>query len=86
MYFIRFRDRIKIGHSIDVRDRLRAIPVDQVLAVMPGTRLDERRCHAAFADLRVQGEWFRAEPRLLEFIGLLEDDSVWTSPSSQQAG
>lgn len=71
VYFVRFGDRVKIGFSTDVRTRLVAIPHDEVLAVVPGTIRDEKRCHAAFADLRLTGEWFTAAPRLLDFAAAL---------------
>lgn len=68
VYFVRFRDRIKIGWSSDPDKRIRALPHDEVLHLQPGTIEDERRCHAAFAHLRDRGEWFRMEPDLVEFI------------------
>jgi hypothetical protein len=68
VYFIQLGNRIKIGHSIDVRRRLTEVPHEQVLATVPGSPRDEARCHAAFKHLRTSGEWFRAEPDLLEFI------------------
>lgn len=67
VYFVRFRDRIKIGWTTELARRLKAIPHDEVLAVVPGSMGDERRCHAAFAHLREQGEWFRAESDLIAF-------------------
>ena len=45
-----------------------AIPHDDILGFLPGTRLNERQCHTAFAHLREQGEWFRPEADLLAFI------------------
>jgi len=71
VYFIRFRDRIKIGYSISPTSRIGQQPHDEVLAIMPGTLADEKRCHAAFAHLRENGEWFRPEPDLLAFIAQL---------------
>lgn len=68
VYFLRFHERVKIGFTTDIRGRFKAIPHDEVLGWVPGTRLDERRCHEAFAHLRETGEWFRAEPDLLGFI------------------
>jgi hypothetical protein len=68
VYFIRFRDRVKIGYTTDLPHRLAVLPHDEVLHVQPGTRVHEKRCHAAFAHLRENGEWFRAEPDLMAFI------------------
>ena len=36
--------------------------------IVPFSILEEKDAHEKFADLRVRGEWFRAEPDLLEFI------------------
>lgn len=71
VYFVRYRDRIKIGYSIDPRTRIQAHPVDEVLAIVPGERIDEKRMHTAFAHLRENGEWFRAEPELLDYARTL---------------
>lgn len=68
VYFIRFRDRIKIGWTGNVKQRLSDLPHDEVLAVIPGTMTHEKQCHAAFAHLRYSGEWFRPGPDLLAFI------------------
>lgn len=67
VYFVRYRDRVKIGFSINPMDRIKAHPYDEVLAIVPGERVDEKRAHAAFAHLRENGEWFRAEEELLAF-------------------
>jgi hypothetical protein len=68
IYFARFGDKVKIGFTTNLRGRLDAIPHDEILGTAPGMLADEKRCHAAFAHLREQGEWFRAEPDLLAFI------------------
>jgi hypothetical protein len=67
VYMIRLGDRVKIGFTTNLRQRMYDLPHEEILAVVPGTVVDERRCHAAFAHLRVAGEWFRAEPELLTF-------------------
>lgn len=67
VYFVRYRDRVKIGYSIDPLTRIKAHPFDEILAIVPGDRTAEKRAHAAFAHLRENGEWFRAEDDLLEF-------------------
>jgi hypothetical protein len=68
VYFVRFRDRIKIGYTTNMISRMDAVPHEEILAVHPGTMRDEKRCHEAFAHLRENGEWFRIEPDLLAFI------------------
>jgi hypothetical protein len=71
VYFVRFSDRIKIGWSGNPASRFRNIPHDEVLAVVPGSMQHEHQYHARFHYLRTGGEWFRAEPELVEFIASL---------------
>jgi len=68
VYFLRFSDRVKIGFSTDPRTRISQLPHDEVLAIFPGTRLNERQLHAAFGDLRLTGEWFTLDDRILDFV------------------
>lgn len=58
VYFIRFRDAVKIGLTTDVPRRLKELPWDEVLAVVPGSRQIEGDWHARFAGQRITGEWF----------------------------
>jgi T5orf172 domain. len=67
VYIVKLGDRVKIGFTTNMHQRMRDVPHEEILAVVPGTMQDEARCHAAFAHLRVAGEWFRAEPELLQF-------------------
>ena len=71
VYFIQFGDRIKIGYTTDLAQRMTAVPHDKILALIAGTMTDERRCHEKFAHLRLTGEWFSAGPDLLKFIDKL---------------
>ena len=71
VYFIQFGDRIKIGYTTDLDQRMNALPHDKILALIAGTMTDERRCHEKFAHLRLTGEWFSAGPDLLKFIDKL---------------
>lgn len=72
-YFFQRGSTIKIGHSAIPKQRISHIrsgsaePVE-VLAVIPNTIIDEATAHEKFAHLRISGEWFRAEPDLIEFI------------------
>lgn len=68
VYFVRFRDLIKVGFTTNMLSRMGSIPHEEILGTAPGTMADEKRCHAAFKHLRVSGEWFRPEPELLAFI------------------
>lgn len=68
VYFLRFGDRVKIGYTGNLAQRLRALPHDELLGTIPGDESTEWDLHERFAHLRIKGEWFRAEPELLEFI------------------
>lgn len=68
VYFIRKGGLVKIGFTTHRARRFRELRPDAILGSVKGTTLDERRCHTAFAHLRVEGEWFRQEPELLDFI------------------
>ena len=68
VYFIGFRDRIKIGFSTDVHARLQRVAHDRVLAVIPGTMATEKALHHRFAHLRVSGEWFEPGDDLMAYI------------------
>ena len=77
VYFVRCEAFIKIGVSDDVRARFRAllsaspyelIPLGYIPGDPDGVDELEERLHIRFALLRHRGEWFRAEPDLLEFI------------------
>jgi len=75
--FVFFQGFVKIGISTDIPNRLNGIhsrhPLPlTVLGVIPlppkmhGAK--DRSIHDQFAQLRQQGEWFRAEPELLQYI------------------
>jgi len=68
VYYLRWRERIKIGTSRQPRQRLAAILHEELLAFEPGDRSLEQQRHREFADLREGGEWFRADPRLTDHI------------------
>jgi len=58
VYYLRFRDRVKIGTSATPRRRLAAIMHEELLAFEPGDRHVEHQRHVEFADVREGGEWF----------------------------
>ena len=72
-YFARRGDLIKIGHTAIPKERiakLRSASSERldVLAMVINTIIDEPTAHKKFHHLRVRGEWFRADPELLDFI------------------
>ncbi len=76
VYFVRASDMIKIGTSTNVSKRICALqtasPVRlDLLLVIPGSADLERELHRKHAKLRSHGEWFRAEPALVEHVAIL---------------
>lgn len=64
---------IKIGIAVNVRRRVNglqtALPYPVVvLGTVKGSIVNERFIHRDFHRLRLQGEWFRRDPALLDFI------------------
>lgn len=69
VYYIRYRDQIKIGTSANPRLRLASIPHDEVLAFERGGRALERRRHEQFAAHRYPGtEWFAVHDALAAHV------------------
>ena len=69
VYYIRQRERIKIGTSSNPRSRLAALHYDEVLAFERGDRRVEQRRHAEFASHRIpRTEWFAIHNELLAHI------------------
>lgn len=58
VYFARLGDLVKIGISVDPRQRASDLNAELV-RVERGGRRRERELHRQFVDLRVVGEWFR---------------------------
>ena len=72
VYYIRYRDQIKIGTSANPRLRLATLPHDEVLAFERGGRGIERRRHEQFAAHRFPGtEWFAVHDALLAHVAEL---------------
>jgi hypothetical protein len=69
VYYLRFRDRIKIGTSGSPRSRLAQLRYEELLAFERGGRALEQQRHAEFADHRFPGsEWFLSNPALRRHI------------------
>lgn len=70
IYYILLNDRIKIGYSKDVKQRLTAYPFDTpLLAMHPGTKQLETQMHTKFAGSRAAGrEYFLDTPELRQHI------------------
>ncbi len=80
VYYIRYRDQVKIGTSTNPRLRLASLPHDEVLAFERGGRAVEQRRHAQFAARRLAGtEWFAVHDALLAHVAELRAgiDDPW---------
>ena len=81
VYYLRFRDQIKIGTSANPRQRFASLRYDSLLAFEPGDRLLEQRRHAQFASHRLaRSEWFAVHDALLDHIAVLQAgaDDPWS--------
>lgn len=78
VYYLRYRDRVKIGTSATPRRRLAAIMHDELLAFEPGDRRVEQQRHREFATLREGGEWFTLTTPLTTHIAEVADR--WGDP------
>lgn len=70
-------EAVKIGFSESPRARISDIQtacpeILDVLAVIPGGALAERKLHVRYDYLRLHGEWFRAAPELLKCAARLK--------------
>lgn len=72
IYFARSGDLIKIGFTTNLRQRLKALGVDHVLATTSGTMQDEKALHHRFGPHWVEGEWFRMGDDLMAHIATLK--------------
>ncbi|WBU37615.1 GIY-YIG nuclease family protein [Homoserinibacter sp. YIM 151385] len=65
VYYLRVADRVKIGTTGALEQRMRQLRHDELLAIEPGGVARERRRHERFAELRYdRTEWFRLGPAL----------------------
>lgn len=71
VYYIRFGERIKIGHTQNLAGRLANLPYDEVLAIEPGPLALEKMRHRQFADERIIREWFAPSDGLMSHIQML---------------
>lgn len=65
IYFARLGDLVKVGFSKNPDERVHRLNA-LLLGVCKGNRELEAELHSEFSDLHERGEWFRADPRLLE--------------------
>lgn len=73
VYLLREGDFVKIGSSVNPKQRLAAYGTHsprpmELLACLPATVATEAELHTRFAAYRERGEWFRLEGELREWI------------------
>jgi hypothetical protein len=68
VYFVQLGDRVKIGYTEHPKQRFAGLPHEKVIGIVKGTRVDEKGWHVMLADYQVVGEWFVADPELLEVL------------------
>jgi hypothetical protein len=73
VYYMRIGNRIKIGFSTNLTERLKAINPEELMAFELGGRKLEMARHSQFAQSRVNGEWFKYEGPLAEHVRELQD-------------
>lgn len=72
VYYLRRGESVKIGTTVNPRQRFAALRHDEVLAFEQGGRTVEQRRHLEFADDRLgTSEWFALTPRLTAHIAAL---------------
>lgn len=74
VYYVQFGDRVKIGTTRNLAQRLAALPHDRLLATEPGGRDLEQSRHRQLRASRVAGqrEWFHMTDEVLAHIGSLK--------------
>ena len=82
LYFIQrggAQGPIKIGETTFIDRRIRALqsgssePLTLLHECQQSGDLSERRLHRRFRSLRLEGEWFRADDELLNFVSALKE-------------
>jgi hypothetical protein len=76
VYYMRIGNRVKIGTTRHLADRLAVFQPEELLGTEPGGRDVEQRRHNVFAEYHVNNEWFAYGPRLAEHIAGLTDDQT----------
>lgn len=75
VYFLRDGDKVKIGHSMDVAARMRALKTHtdlKLLLTLPGGPAREAELHRQFAKYKIKGtkEWFALVPAITKYIAV----------------
>lgn len=68
VYFIQFGNRVKVGYTTRPVQRMKHLPHERVIGMVPGTREDEAGWHRLLSPHHIVGEWFDADPEVLAVI------------------
>lgn len=80
VYYIRFGDRMKIGTTANLGQRMRQLWHEELVALERGGRARERQRHEQFAQWRLgKSEWFTLAPELVDHVHALSAgvDDPW---------
>lgn len=73
VYIAGFGPYVKIGVSIDIPERMTKLQMPEkveLYSALDGWIEEERALHKRFAEYRLNGEWFRREGELADWIGV----------------
>lgn len=76
VYYMRIGNRVKIGVTTNLAERMKSIHPEELMAIEPGGYDLEQERHSQFCQLRSHGEWFRLEEPLAGHIERLQGCSV----------
>lgn len=102
VYFFECGDFIKIGFSVDPKTRLRQIQISgngtmapqnanmreaKIITAVPGSRGDELALHSRFAEARDEGEWFKKNTELTDYVAGVAStlDLHWDDTDKEEA-
>lgn len=78
VYYIQFRDLIKIGTTVALDTRLSTLPWELLLGLEPGGRDVEAARHHQFRTSRYQDEWFEITTDLTNHVQqIAETNAEW---------
>lgn len=77
VYFAQMGPYVKIGHTVNLKQRLSAIRTSapEPVAVIywcPGAQGEEKRFHRLFNEAHLRGEWFRFDGPIAQFLGQID--------------
>lgn len=89
-YFIKSGDYVKIGITCDIERRIKSLrhaspgPIEFLLA----SDITEKQAHYIAGQIteRANGEWFKINPKLIEWIGSLNKIDTGYNPSVRPPG